>query len=106
MGKVRTEDAALLLAEFENGALDDPEEARGFCTILVTERVHPYVSAWWPPGHIIGYEHTCIHGMADFIQAVVGRGKMEPNFFDGYKNKQVLDAALTSAELGKRIPLT
>lgn len=148
VGKVTTEDAAFLLAEFENGALgsletsrfatgrrnynsfeiygsrgsllfnlermneleffslDDPEEARGFRTILATERVHPYVSAWWPPGHIIGYEHTFIHGMADFVQAVVGREKIEPNFFDGYKNMQVLDAALTSAELGKRIPLT
>ncbi|MET0253389.1 MAG: Gfo/Idh/MocA family oxidoreductase, partial [Terrimicrobiaceae bacterium] len=51
--------------------LDDPEDARGFRDILVTEPKHPYGSAWWPPGHIIGYEHTFTNTFADFVKAVV-----------------------------------
>ena len=49
---------------------DDPEYARGFRTILATEPVHAYIESWWPPGHIIGYEHEFVHGAVDFIRAI------------------------------------
>lgn len=76
---------------------------QGFKTILVTEEVHPYISAWWPPGHIIGYEHTFIHEFADFFQALQSDTQPEPNFYDGLKCQAVLDAALISAAEGRRV---
>ena len=45
----------------------------GFRTILATDASHPYVAAWWPPGHILGYEHTFVHTVHDFVQAARGR---------------------------------
>lgn len=70
----------------------DPPDARGFRTILVTESTHPHVGAWWPPGHIIGWEHTFTHTVYDLLEAVAGRKKPSPNFFDGVMNQRVLDA--------------
>ena len=55
------------LSFFDN--TEDPETA-GFRRILVTESSHPYVGAWWPPGHLIGYEHGFTHQARDFVVAV------------------------------------
>jgi predicted dehydrogenase len=74
---------------------------QGFRTILVTEEVHPYIAAWWPPGHIIGYEHTFVHEFADFLKCIETDALPEPNFYDGLKCQAVLDAALLSAERGE-----
>jgi len=71
---------------------DDPEGRRGFRDILVTEGAHPYAGSWWPPGHIIGYEHTFVHTFADFVQAVVKGKPVQPTFVDGLRNQQVLEA--------------
>ncbi len=76
---------------------DDPADARGFRDILVTEPVHPYAGAWWPPGHIIGYEHTFVNTFADFIRAVVAGRSVQPTFADGLANEKVLDAISESA---------
>jgi predicted dehydrogenase len=79
----------------ENG----PES--GFRTILVTNTEHPYISAWWPPGHIIGFEHSFTHTVYDFIRAI-GDGKQpRPNFEDGLQNQRVLDAIERSASTGQ-----
>ncbi len=75
----------------------DPPQARGFRDILVTESVHPYIGAWWPPGHIIGYEHTFVHTFADFIKAVVEGSSVQPVFADGLENERVLSAVQESA---------
>jgi predicted dehydrogenase len=74
---------------------DNGEEARtrGFRNLNVTELVHPHGGKWWPPGHIIGYEHTFVHAGADFLEAVAGDGRIEPNFADGVKIMRVLEAA-------------
>ena len=56
---------------------DDANEA-GFKTIIVTESTHPYISAWWPPGHIIGYEHEFVHAVVDFIDAMVNNTRSTP----------------------------
>jgi predicted dehydrogenase len=83
----------------------DPDYAQGFRTIVVTEGVHPYISAWWPPGHIIGYEHEFVHAAADFVKAIVENKEAWPNFYDGMKSMQVIEAGIESAETGKRIDL-
>jgi len=64
----------------------------GFRTIQVTHRQHPYIAAWWPPGHIIGYEHSFTHTVYDLLRAVESGNLPQPNFEDGWKNQRVLDA--------------
>ncbi len=76
----------------------EPADARGFRDILVTEGVHPYVGAWWPAGHIIGYEHTFVNTFADFIRAVVDGKSVQPTFADGLANERVLAAVQESAQ--------
>lgn len=78
---------------------------RGWRNILATERIHPYAN-WWPPGHIIGYEHTFVHAVADFLKAVAARGPVEPNFRDGVRIMRVLEAGLESAETGRKVMVT
>jgi predicted dehydrogenase len=72
-------------------------ETHGFRLIQATEGVHPYAGHYWPPGHIIGYEHTFVNLVADAVTAI-SEGKMPtPNFFDGYENQRVLDAVERSS---------
>jgi predicted dehydrogenase len=73
----------------------------GFRTINVTDGQHPYISAWWPPGHIIGYEHSFTHTVYDFVRAVAERKSPRPNFEDGLKNQRVLEAIERSAASGQ-----
>jgi predicted dehydrogenase len=70
----------------------DPRSVRGFHRILVTESSHPYVKAWWPPGHIIGYEHTFTHTVFDLLEGLADDRLPEPNFVDGVRNQRVLEA--------------
>ncbi len=69
----------------------------GFRRILVTEPEHPYMSAWWPTGHIIGWEHTFTHQAADFLQAVIAGQDPRPSFEDGLRVQRVLAAVSASA---------
>jgi predicted dehydrogenase len=84
--------------ELQYFSLTEPQYVQGFKTILATEGVHPYVGAYWPPGHIIGYEHTFINAASDFVNSVSQNKKIEPNFEDGLKCHQVMDAVLLSAK--------
>jgi len=77
----------------------------GFRTILVTDGKHPYVGAWWPPGHIIGYEHSFTHTVYDFLRAIAEQKLPSPSFEDGYKNQRVLDAIERSARDGKWVKI-
>ena len=70
----------------------------GFKTVLATDAKHPYVAGWWPPGHIIGYEHTFTHTVYDLLNAVASRKNPTPNFEDGVRNQRVLDAIERSAK--------
>ncbi|MGO9243559.1 MAG: Gfo/Idh/MocA family protein [Verrucomicrobiia bacterium] len=85
----------------------DPADRRGFRDILVTQGggVHPYVGSWWPPGHIIGYEHTFVHTIADFINAVADKHSVQPTFEDGLANQIVLEAVEKSAKMHRWISL-
>jgi len=77
----------------------DPNDRQGFRDILVTQPgAHPYFGQWWPPGHIIGYEHTFVHTIADFVNACVAGKAVQPTFEDGMKNQRVLEAAEESAK--------
>jgi predicted dehydrogenase len=84
--------------EFYDAAAPGAEQ--GFTRILVTEADHPYMAAWWPPGHIIGYEHSFTHQMRDFIEAVAVGKDPEPSFVDALQVQQVLDAVERSAGAG------
>ncbi len=74
---------------------------QGYKTIQVTESVHPYVGAWWPPGHIIGYEHTFVHAMHDFLTSLEKDTMPSPSFRDGVRNQAVLDAVERSSKSGR-----
>ena len=82
---------------------EEPKDRQGFRDILVTQRdgVQPYVSQWWPPGHILGYEHTFVHTVADFVNACVAGQAVQPTFEDGWKNQKVLAAVEQSARKGR-----
>lgn len=69
----------------------------GFRRILVTEPTHPYLGAWWPPGHVLGYEHTFTHEVKDFVEAIASGTDPEPTFADGLQVQRVLSAVMRSA---------
>jgi predicted dehydrogenase len=73
----------------------------GFRTISVTEAEHPYMAGWWPPGHIIGYEHSFVHTVYDFIRAIADGKAPRPGFEDGVQNQRVLAAIERSAATGQ-----
>lgn len=81
----------------------------GFETILVTEPDHPYLANWWPPGHVLGWEHTFTHELAQFLTAVATGDSVAPHgatFEDGYRAAEVCDAIERSAHTGRREPIS
>jgi predicted dehydrogenase len=83
---------------------DDPAYAQGFRTILATEGgQHAYVANWWPPGHMIGYEHEFHHAVVDFMHAIATGGEIRPNFEDGVKIIEILQAGILAAQSGQRV---
>jgi predicted dehydrogenase len=83
----------------------DPAEQRGFREIIVTEASHPYSGRWWPPGHLIGYEHTFVHTIADLVSAVIAGKSVAPTFADGLATQRVLAAIGESAREKKWVRL-
>lgn len=77
---------------------EDEGHIQGFREIIVNEGVHPYISAWWPPGHIIGWEHTFVHEVKDFFEAIENDREASPNFREGARVQAVLEAAGDSAK--------
>lgn len=146
-GEVTVEDAALMMVQFENGAIgsfeatrfatgrrnhntfeiygskgsitfdmekmnelqyysqDDEEGLQGFRTILATEPSHAYMENWWPAGHIIGYEHTFVHAVVDFLNAINDKTPVYPNFEDGVSIMKVLEAGMESAQTGRVVAI-
>ncbi len=81
---------------------------RGWATIMcTTEGVHPYIDAYWPPGHGLGYEHQFISQAADMIREISGGSPAValPDFDDGYRTQCVLEAAIVSARQRRSVPL-
>jgi predicted dehydrogenase len=79
---------------------DDEPGVQGFRTIIVTEPEHPYLSAWWPAGHIIGWEHTFTHEAFDLLTAIETGTDPAPSFADGLQIQLVLQAVEESAAGG------
>jgi predicted dehydrogenase len=77
---------------------DEEPETSGFRTLLVTEPQHPYMAGWWPPGHILGYEHTFVHTVKDLLDGIKTGESPGPTFEDGYRCQLVIDAVERSVE--------
>ena len=77
-----------------------PIAEQGFTRIIVTEPEHPYVGAWWPAGHLLGYEHGFSHQAKDFVEAIAGGEQPRPSFADGLQVQRVLAAVQASAGSG------
>jgi predicted dehydrogenase len=75
-----------------------PTAEQGFTSIIVTEPEHPWVSAWWPAGHLLGYEHGFAHQARDFVEAIASGTDPRPSFADGLHVQRVLDAVEQSSE--------
>jgi len=80
---------------------EDPDYAQGYCDILVTEAVHPYIEAWWPQGHIIGWEHTHVNQVYDLLSCIAEDKMPQPNFEDGVRCHQVQEAVEKSIRQGE-----
>jgi predicted dehydrogenase len=78
---------------------------RGFETVLVTEPEDPYLDHWWPPGHVIGWEHTFVHENYEFLSAAAADGAYEPDFERGLAVQRVLDAIARSHEHREWVPV-
>ena len=75
----------------------EPGRLQGFRRIYVTEPDHPYVGAWWPPGHGLGYEHGFTHQVVDLVRALAAGEQPRPSFADALGVQRVLDAVERSA---------
>ncbi|MGW1562242.1 Gfo/Idh/MocA family protein [Streptomyces sp. NPDC002144] len=75
----------------------DPAASAGFRRVVATEPEHPYVAAWWPPGHGLGYEHGFTHQVVDLLTAIAQGTDPEPSFADALQVQRVLDAVEHSA---------
>ncbi|HHN47269.1 MAG TPA: Gfo/Idh/MocA family oxidoreductase [Planctomycetes bacterium] len=78
----------------------ESKHLQGWKTILATEPgAHPYIHAWWPAGHIIGYEHTFVNQAADIVNELAsGKKTHQPDFADAARTQAVLDSVLLSAK--------
>lgn len=83
-----------------------PVQTQGFTTILATDAGHPYFGAWWPAGHIIGYEHTFTHTILNFLTALAKKRPASPSFADGVASQAVLEAVEKSAKAGRWVKVT
>ncbi|MEX2171925.1 MAG: Gfo/Idh/MocA family oxidoreductase [Pirellulales bacterium] len=82
-------------------SVNDPAGQQGFRKIIATEGVHPYVGNWWPPGHILGYEHGFVHAVYDLLQSIANDKPASPCFLAGARCVAVLEAVDKSIKSGK-----
>jgi predicted dehydrogenase len=78
---------------------------RGWSSILVTDGEHPYLGKWWVPGLIIGYEHSFVHTVADFLEGLSTGKPAAPTFRDALETAKVCDAILESGRTGAWVEL-
>ncbi len=78
---------------------------RGYETVLVTDESDPYVDRWWPPGHVLGWEHTFVHENYEFLSAIESGETFSPSFDEAYEVQRVLDAVERSDERGERVSI-
>jgi predicted dehydrogenase len=83
----------------------DAGPTRGWRSIHVTDGEHPYMGNWWVPGLQIGYEHSFVHQVADFLKGLASGKPAMPDFRDALRTQYVCDAVLASAKDGKWEPV-
>ncbi|HOK79271.1 MAG TPA: Gfo/Idh/MocA family oxidoreductase [bacterium] len=93
------------LNELEYYSVDDPACVQGFRTIIATDASHPYAANWWPAGHIIGYGESFVNMVADLLNSIANHQMPSPNFVDGVKCQEVLEAVEKSIKQGKWIKI-
>ena len=76
----------------------DTGSERGWKSVHVTDGDHPYMGKWWVPGLAIGYEHSFVHQVADFLEAYAQKKPAHPTFRDALETQRVCDAVLSSAK--------
>ena len=76
-------------------------ESRGYETVLVTDETDPYVGNWWPPGHVIGWEHTFVHENYEFLSAVAADRAFSPSFEEAYQVQAILEAIERADDRGE-----
>jgi predicted dehydrogenase len=84
------------------------KDAQGFRQVLVTESYHPFYDVWWPQGHIIGWEHTFVHELKHFFEAITSGRPIKPegaDFEDGYRASVIADAIMQSSKTGQRVEI-
>jgi predicted dehydrogenase len=92
------------LNELQSSSASDGRPG-GFTTILVSESDHPFLEHWWPPGHVLGWEHTFVHELHHFLDAIAADEEVGPygaTFEDGYRAAEVCDAVVRSHQAGER----
>jgi predicted dehydrogenase len=85
---------------------EEPRETQGFHRISITENYHPFISNWWPHGHIIGWEHAMVHEIHHLLDCIVNDKDVAPlgaTFEDGYRCAVICDAILKSAETKRHV---
>jgi predicted dehydrogenase len=83
-------------------------DASGFQDVMVTEANHPFAKAWWPRGHIVGWEHAHINEIYHLLEAIAldrDVGPFGATFEDGYRNAVICDAVAASVSSGARVPI-
>jgi predicted dehydrogenase len=80
---------------------EDASHVQGWRTILVTSAEHPYMANWWVPGAVIGYEHTFVNALADFLKALEKGERVRPDFRDALETQAIAEAVLDSARTDK-----
>jgi myo-inositol 2-dehydrogenase/D-chiro-inositol 1-dehydrogenase len=78
----------------------DESRLRGWRSVHITDSDHPYMSHWWVPGLQIGYEHTFVHQIADFLKNLAAGATTAPTFRDALATERVTNAVLSSAARG------
>ncbi len=79
----------------------DESIVRGWRSVHVTDGDMPYMGHWWVPGLQIGYEHTFVHQVADFLENTAKGKPTSPTFREALATQYVCDAVLASAKNGK-----
>lgn len=82
---------------------DEPAHLQGWRTILVTGSENPYMANWWVPGCVIGYEHTFVNALADFLKGVEKGERLRPDFRDALETQAVAEAVFESTATGQRV---
>lgn len=98
-GSIRFDFENMNLLEYYDATA--PRRVQGWSTIMCTHGGdHPYVDAWWPDAHILGYEHTFVNQAADIVTALAGKKPVVPlpDFNDAYQTQRVLEAVVESAK--------